>query len=38
MLKVLQCHCYLVQCVIVANYAFLCAMELNINEEITCKR
>ena len=38
MLKVLQCHCYLVQCVIVANYAFLCAIELNINEEITCKR
>ena len=32
-----QCHCYLVQCVFIANYAFLCAMELNINEEITCK-
>ena len=38
MLNGLQCHCYLVQCVVVvANYAFLCVMELNINEEITCK-
>ena len=37
MLKELQCQGYLIQCVINANYAFLCAMELNINEEITCK-
>ena len=37
MLKGLQCHGYLVQCVTIANYAFLCAMELNMNEEITCK-
>ena len=33
MLNGLQCHCYLVQCVVVvANYAFLCVMELNIRE------
>ena len=37
MLKGLRCHGYLVRCVIIANYAFLCAMERNINEEITCK-
>ena len=29
------CHAHFV---VIANYAFSCAMELNVNEEITCKR
>ena len=31
-------HGVLAHFVVIANYASLCAMELNVNEEISCKR
>ena len=32
------CHGVLAHFVVIANYASLCAMEVKVNEEITCKR
>ena len=33
-----QCHGCLVHVVDNANYTFLCAMEINVQEKIACKR
>ena len=38
LLRATSCHGFLAHFVNIVNYASLCAMELNLNKEITCKR